>query len=71
MLALFNNIFDRNILSVDEYIYNCYSEKYDFLYKLKDVFMNLKMSHRGIPDVPYLHEIISEDNIKKYSYDKK
>ncbi len=69
-LALFSSIFNKNIISVSENEYEIKSEQILILEKLKDVFLDLKYSYAEEPDMPYLYEVINDDDIKRYSYER-
>ena len=68
-LALFSSIFNKNIISVSENEYEIKSKQILILEKLKDVFLDLKYSYAEEPDMPYLYEVINDDDIKRYSYE--
>lgn len=67
-LALFSSIFNKNIISVSENEYEIKSKQLPMLIKLKDIFLDLKYSYSEEPDMPYLYEVINDDDIKRYSY---
>ena len=69
-LALFSSIFNKNIISVSENEYEIKSKQILILEKLKDVFLDLKYSYAEEPDMPYLYEVINDDDIKRYSYER-
>ena len=57
LLNLFNKIFKRNILMLDNSVYKDYIYQYPFLESLYNEFIKLKYSS-GIPDIPYLHYVL-------------
>lgn len=58
MLATFDMIFGRNVLSIGEYTFDEKCEYYEYLKGLKELYLDLKCSHSQLPDVPYLYELI-------------
>ena len=61
LLNLFNIIFKKNILMLDNSIYKDYIYLYPFLENLYNEFIKIKYSS-DIPDVPYLHYVLKKDN---------
>lgn len=68
-LALFSTIFDKNIISVSENEYELKMQDITVLSKLKEVFLDLKYSYAEEPDIPYLYEVITNDDMR-YNYAK-
>ena len=57
MLSVFSMTTGKNIFKLNEKTFDTYSEKYEFLNDLKDIYLRLKNSDEII-DVPYLYELI-------------
>lgn len=55
-------ILDKSILSVNNKEYDRISEQIEVLKDLKEVVLEIKKKENVIPTVPYLHEIIKENN---------
>ena len=66
ILSFLELIFQKNVMSISEYSYDEKSEQIKILKDLKDVYLDLKYTYYDVPTVPYLHEIIKPNHIKKY-----
>ncbi len=65
MLALFQMIFDNLITKINNKDFLKITRLYPVFEKLEEVFITLKSSYNFIPDIPYFHEIIKEEDILK------
>lgn len=65
MLALFDLIFQENILSIGYQKFKEYMEKYPALEKLEEIYFDLNSSYHSLPDIDYFHELIKEEDILK------
>lgn len=57
LLFFFSLIFDTDIFKIPAYEYDRLSEQLNTLYRLRPIFYYLRQCS-GIPDVPYLHQVI-------------
>ncbi len=60
ILNFYRLIFQNNIYNVSEKQYDSYTEKYEFLSQLKEVFLDLKYSYKELPPIPYIHEVLTK-----------
>lgn len=66
LLHFFYSIFSEDIFKVSSYKYDELSEILNTLYRLRPTFYLLRTC-RGVPDVPYLHEVIDVKDVKMLS----
>lgn len=69
MLHLVNMIFSKSVFSITDYEFDEMREKVKFLNDIKPIFNTLKVKRKSIPDVPYLHEVVSSNN-EEYIFQK-
>lgn len=65
LFSLFEQVFNRHIIDISSYDFASKMEKFPFLENFKPVYLQLLYSSFEVPNVPYLHEIIDENNIIK------
>lgn len=63
LLSFLDIIFEKNILNLNMHKYDELAEKIETLKNIKSILINLKYK-KYIPKVPYLHELISDKDIK-------
>lgn len=64
-LSMLVVLFNEDINNLSQKKYDEMAEKYDFLNDTKQIFKEVKYHVSDIYDFPYIHEIISEEDISK------
>lgn len=64
-MLIFNLLFNKRFYHITYHNYNDKMEKIVYLKQLQEFFEILRNREEFV-DVPYLHEIISKEDVKKY-----